>query len=142
VPTWSTVDCDGTTFKFSSVVSTPFLVLTREILSGHTTGALSLTFGSTWGVHRAFSFLAASSPDSSSMLTCANRGSSRDASSAFGCKNTQGESQSFELPNEHAQRHAKATDHKGGTKDGGSLKFTQRGSLCQLARRLCRQLRR
>ena len=146
VPTWSTVDwrkTDGTTFKFSSVVSTPFLVLTGEILSGHTMGALSSTFGSPWGAHRAFSCLtnAASSPDSSSMLRCANRGSSRDASSAFGCKNTQGECQSFELRNEHAQRHANATDHKGGTKDGGSLKFTQGGSLCQSARRLCRQLR-
>ena len=144
-PTWSTFDwrkTDGTTF--SSVVSTPFLVLTGEILSGHTMGALSSTFGSPWDVHRAFSFLtnAASSPDLSSMLSCANRASSRDASSAFGCKNTQGECQSFELPTEHAQRHAEATYHMGGTKDGGSLKFTQGGSLCQSARQLCRQLRR
>ena len=110
-PTWSTFDwrkTDGTTF--SSVVSTPFLVLTGEILSGHTMGALSSTFGSPWDVHRAFSFPtnAAPSPDSSGMLSCANRGSSSDASSAFGCKNTHGECQSFELANEHAQRHAKA----------------------------------
>ncbi len=111
------------------MVSTPFLDLTGEMLSGHTMGALSSTFGSPWDVHRSFSFLtnAASSPDSSSMLSCANRGSSRDASSACSCKNTQGECQSFELPKRTCAETCKSDRPRGQHGGWGQLSIHTRG---------------